>query len=63
MKRFVHAQSRSQCTLFPESVDDFSADENPVRVIDVFVDELALEALGCLQHEARNPNRRSFDID
>jgi transposase len=40
MKRFVQAQSRSQCTLFPELVDDFIAEDNPVRVIDVF-DELS----------------------
>jgi transposase len=54
MKRFVQAQSRSQCTLFPESVDDFIADDNPVRVIDVFVDELNLAALG---FEGADPER------
>ena len=46
MKRFVQGQSRSQCSLLPESIDDFIAEDNPVRVIDVFVDELDLCALG-----------------
>ena len=46
MKRFVEGQDRSQSTLFPERVDDYIAEDNPVRVIDVFVDELDLNRLG-----------------
>jgi transposase len=46
MKRFVEGVDRGQSTLFPECLDDWIGDENPVRVIDVFVDELALAALG-----------------
>ena len=46
MKRFVQGQSRSQCSLLPESLDDFIAEDNPVRVIDVFVDDIDLGALG-----------------
>lgn len=46
MKRFVVGQDRSQSTLFPERLDDFITDENPVRAIDAFVDELDLAALG-----------------
>ena len=46
MKRFVEGQDRSQSTLFPESLDDYIAEDNPVRVIDVFVDELDLDKLG-----------------
>jgi len=33
-------------TLLPEVLDDFVTEDNPVRVIDVFVDELQLDALG-----------------
>jgi len=40
MKRFIIGESRSQSTLFPELLDDYVAEDNPVRVIDVFVDEL-----------------------
>ncbi|MFC3552519.1 IS1182 family transposase [Lysobacter cavernae] len=46
MKRFVEGESRSQSTLFPERIDDYITEDNPVRVIDVFVDDLDLEALG-----------------
>jgi transposase len=46
MRRFVEGADRSQSTLFPESLEDWIDEDNPVRVIDVFVDELALAELG-----------------
>jgi transposase len=46
MKRYVGGESRSQSTLFPESLDDYTAEDNPVRVVDVFVDELGLKPPG-----------------
>src|SRR5210317_1547115 len=46
MKRFVEGEDRSQSTLFPERLDDYIAEDNPVRVIDVFIDELDLSKLG-----------------
>jgi transposase len=46
MKRFVTGQARGQATLFPERLEDFIAADNPVRVIDVFVEELDLRELG-----------------
>ena len=46
MKRFVEGEDRSQSTLFPERLDDYVGEDNPVRVIDVFVDELDLGDLG-----------------
>ena len=46
MKRFVEGEDRSQGTMFPERLDDYIAEDNPVRVIDVFVDELDLRKLG-----------------
>ena len=42
MKRFVQGADRGQSTLFPECLDDWVDEDNPVRVIDVFVDELDL---------------------
>ena len=45
MKRYVEGEDRSQSTLFPESLDDYIAEDNPVRAIDVFVDELDLAKL------------------
>src|ERR1700721_2216166 len=46
MKRFIEGEDRSQSTLCPEHLDDYIAEDNPVRVIDVFVDELNLMELG-----------------
>ncbi len=46
MKRFIEGQDRSQVTLLPECLDDYIGEDNPVRVVDAFVDELDLEALG-----------------
>jgi transposase len=46
MKRYVEGESRIQSTLFPESLDEYIAADNPVRVVDVFVDELDLKQLG-----------------
>src|SRR5579863_7612908 len=42
MRRFVEEADRGQWTLLPECLDDFVDDNNPVRVIDVFVDALDL---------------------
>jgi len=46
MRRFVEGSDRGQSTLFPECLEDWIDESNPVRVIDVFVDELDLGALG-----------------
>jgi transposase len=46
MKRFVEGSDRGQSTLFPECVADWIGEDNPVRVIEVFVEELDLADLG-----------------
>jgi transposase len=46
MSGFIVGADRNQTTLLPESLDDYVAEESAVRVIDVFVDELDLAALG-----------------
>jgi len=46
MKRYVEGEDRSQSILFPESLEDYIAEDNQVRAIDVFVDELDLSELG-----------------
>src|SRR5471032_1098513 len=46
MKRFVEGEDRRQAVLLPEYLDDYVSEENPVRVIDVFVEELDLGVLG-----------------
>jgi transposase len=46
MKRYVEGEARSQSTLFPETLDDYIAEDNSVRVVDTFIDELDLKRLG-----------------
>lgn len=46
MKRFIEGEDRNQVTLLPECLDDYIGEDNPVRVIDAFVDELDLQSLG-----------------
>lgn len=46
VKRFVEGADRGRSTLLPECLDDWIDEENPVRVIDAFVDALDLRDLG-----------------
>ena len=46
MHRFIDGEDRLQQTLLPHSLEDYVSEENPVRVIEVFIDELDLAALG-----------------
>ncbi len=46
MKRFIQGEERTQATLLPELLDDYIVEDNPVRVIDVYVDNLELGKLG-----------------
>ena len=60
MKRFIQGDSRTQSILLPESLDDYVTDTNPVRVIDVFVDELDLGQLGFDGVEPADTGRPSY---
>ena len=46
MKRFIEGEDRTQVTLLPDCLDDYIAEDNPVRSVDAFVEELDLQALG-----------------
>lgn len=46
MSRFIEGQDRSQVTLLPECLDDYIAEDNTVRVVDAFINELDMVALG-----------------
>ena len=60
MKRFVEGVDREQGTLFPERLDDYIGEDNPVRVVDVFVDELDLAVLGFDRVEPRATGRPGY---
>ena len=60
MRRFIEGEERSQVTLLPECLDDHLAEDNPVRVVDVFVDELRLQHLGLDGAEPAVTGRPSY---
>src|ERR1700745_191462 len=46
MKRFVEGEDRRQGALLPHCLDDYVTEDNPVRVIEAFIDELDLGTRG-----------------
>ena len=60
MKRFIEGDDRSQVSLFPESLEDYVGEDNPVRVVDVFVDQLDLFDLGFQRVDPRDTGRPGY---
>jgi transposase len=60
MKRFVEGADRTQITLLPECIDDYIAEDNPVRVIEAFMDELDLQKLGFAGIEPQATGRPGY---
>jgi transposase len=61
MPRFIEGQDRQQVTLLPECLDDFIAEDNPVRVVDAFVAELDLGRLGFQGTVPADTGRQPYD--
>lgn len=60
MKRFIEEHVRTQSTLLPETLDDYVAEDNPVRIIEAFVTRLDLPALGFETAEAKTTGRPGY---
>ncbi len=60
MTRFISGENRSQSTLFPEALDDYIHEDNPVRVVDVFVDTLNFLELGFMRSEPKETGRPAY---
>src|SRR4029453_15236625 len=60
MKRYVEGEDRSQATLLPECLDDYIAEDNPVRAVDAFVEELDLKGLGFAGADPAATGRPSY---
>ena len=54
MPRFIEGEDRTQASLFPERLDDYIAEDNPVRLVEAFVDGLDLKALGFKRDDVAN---------
>ena len=59
-KRFIEGLDRGQGRLFPECLEDWIGEDNPVRGIDVFVDELDLGGLGFERVQPEATGRPSY---
>ena len=46
MSGYIEGTDRGQMTLFPDRLEDWIGEDNPVRVVDLFVDEVDLAELG-----------------
>jgi transposase len=57
--KYVEGQDREQLTLLPDCIEDYIGEDNPVRVIDAFVDGLDLEAIGFQRAEPNETGRPS----
>jgi len=60
MKRFIEGENRGQGTLLPELLDDYVAEDNPVRVVDLFVEELDLASVGFGRAHPANTGRSAY---
>jgi len=60
MAGFIEGVSRDQTTLFPERLDDWIGEDHLVRVVDLFVDELDLTAIGFRRHTAARTGRPGY---
>src|SRR5271165_697117 len=60
MKRFIEGEDRRQTTLLPECLEDYVSDDNPVRVIEAFIGEHDLKALGFERVEPETTGRPGY---
>ncbi len=60
MSGYIEGVDRSQATLFPDLLEDWIDDDNPVRVIDLFVDEIDLEKIGFLRTAPASTGRPGY---
>jgi len=60
MKRFIEGENRFQSTLFPESLEDYIAEDNAIRVVDAFINKLDLKQLGFDRAEPSDTGRPGY---
>ena len=60
MSRFIEGQSRTQSTMFPEILDDYIHEYNPIRAIDMFINSLDLSELGFARSQPAKTGRPSY---
>ena len=58
---FISGEDREQITLFPDSIDGYVSEDNPVRVIEAYIDSLDLESLGFTRTQTKKTGRPPYD--
>lgn len=58
---YIQGEDRNQITLFPEALDDYIATDNPVRVIEAFVNTLDMKELGSHKAEPKNIGKPPYE--
>lgn len=59
--RYREGEARNQLVLFPTSMEDMIGEENPVRVIDAFIDELDFKELGFKNAESKKTGNKGYN--
>ena len=59
--KYIEGENRYQTNMLPNNIEDYVDEENPVRVIDAFVDGLDMEALGFLRFEPAEMGRPAYN--
>jgi len=60
MTEFIQGADRNQGYLLPERIDEYVTEENPVRVIEAFIEELDLGTLGFARVEPNEMGRPAY---
>lgn len=60
MAGFIEGENRTQHTLFPDSLDNYIHEDNPVRVVDAFVDMLDLAHMGFNRTQPKETGRPGY---
>jgi len=58
---YIQGENRLQITLFPESIDDYISQNNPVRIIDIYAEKLEIKKLGFTKADIPSCGRPSFN--
>lgn len=59
--KYIKGQSRNQMIMVTECLEDYISEDNPVRVIDAFVDNLDLELAGFNRTTPKDTGRPPYD--
>ena len=59
--KYIEGQNREQVTFLPECIEDMIGEDNPVRVIDAFVDSIDMNKVGFIRSIPKNTGRPGYD--